>query len=219
MAARPLSQSSLGDAARYLAARDEDLATIFSRYGPPPLWARRPGFPTLVRIILEQQVSLASAQALYRRLQTASGSLRPHKLLAIGETGLRGLGVTRQKSAYLLHLAAAITQGKLSLAAVSGMSDTDARACLMQVKGIGPWTADIYLLMALRRPDVWPESDLALVSIVTEVKQLPARPRPEQLASIASGWQPYRSVAARMFWQHYLAGARRGLRQATAFAD
>jgi DNA-3-methyladenine glycosylase II len=115
------------------------------------------------------------------------------------------LGLTRQKTAYCLHLAEFLTSNALDLAKLSRMSDQDAKATLMQVKGIGLWSAEVYLLMVLRRPDVWPASDLALASAVTKVKRLKQRPTADQLSTIADQWRPFRSVAARMLWQHYLA--------------
>ncbi len=200
-----LSPDSLSRAARILADTDEDLAAILERHGPPPLWARRPGFATLLRIILEQQVSLASARSTFERLKARVSPLTPASLAAVGERGLRSLGVTRQKAAYCRGLARAIVTGNLDMARLSRMEDGAARAELTAVRGIGPWTANIYLLMALRRPDIWPSGDLALAASAREVKRLRHPPSPERLAKLAEAWRPYRSVAARMLWQHYLA--------------
>lgn len=192
-------------AARSLARRDPDLGRLLSVHGPPPLWGRREGFATLVHIILEQQVSLASARAVLNRLRRNAGRITPQRLLEMGESRLRGSGLTRQKGAYCLHLAGAIDRGDLDLAGLRSLEDDVASARLQSLPGIGPWTATIYLLMALRRPDVWPAGDLALAESVRDVKGLRKRPTPDRLDRIARSWKPYRAVAARMLWQRYLA--------------
>ncbi len=201
----PLTKSTLASAAASLSERDKDLASILAAHGPPPMWARQPGFTTLVRIILEQQVSLASAASMYRRLKKHTVPFRPNRFVELGESHFKSLGMTRQKTSHCLHLAESVETRMLQLRAVAKMSDEEARAALMQVKGIGPWSSDIYLLMALRRPDVWPSGDLALVTAVTELKRLKHRPTPDQLLIMADAWRPFRSVAARMLWQYYLA--------------
>src|SRR5262245_15493570 len=150
------------EAATLLASRDTDLSVVFRKYGPPPLWGRRPGFVTLVRIILEQQVSLVSARSMFGRLTTHIQPFTPERFLQLGDTQLRALGVTRQKSSYFLSLADAAAAG--SLANLARMDDEEARSALMRVKGIGSWTADIYLLMVLKRPDIWPNGDVALAT-------------------------------------------------------
>ena len=200
-----LSIASLADGAKELARRDQDLASILERFGPPPLWARKPGFPTLVKIILEQQVSLSSAASVFARLNKSVVPFHPSSMIELGEAHLKLQGLTRQKTAYCLHLAQSLHDRDLRLSQLSRMSDTHARAALMEVKGIGSWSADVYLLMALRRPDIWPASDLALAIAVTKLKRLPHRPDPNQLAETAEAWRPLRSVAARMLWQYYLA--------------
>lgn len=197
-----LNARSLLSAATMLAARDRGLASILAAHGPPPLWARKPGFATLVRIILEQQVSLVSARAMFARLSLNIEPFAPERFVELGEGYLRSLGVTRQKAAYCLDLARAEGEGRLKR--LSRIDDAAARALLMSVKGIGPWTADIYLLMALRRPDIWPVGDIALASAVMKIKKLESRPGNEELARMARKWRPFRSVAARMCWQFYL---------------
>lgn len=201
----PLTKVSLANAAKYLASKDRDLALVLERHGPPPMWARKPGFDTIVRIILEQQVSLASAASMYKRLRNNVIPFRPNRFVELGEPHFKSLGLTRQKTAYCIHLAESMIASSLKVSALSKLSDEDVKAALMQVKGIGSWSADIYLLMALRRPDIWPTSDLALATAVFKVKRLKQRPTPDQLAHIARAWRPFRSVAARMFWQYYLA--------------
>jgi DNA-3-methyladenine glycosylase II len=204
--ARPLTRAALAEAARSLARRDADLARVLARHGPPPLWARPAGFATLARIILEQQVSLASAAAVFRRIEIGLGRFTPGAVAAAGEARIRALGVTRQKASYLVRLARTVESGRLDLAALARLPDDEAHAALVRLEGIGPWSADIYLLMALRRPDVWPAGDLALATAAHAVKRLRRRPSPERLARLAEPWRPYRSVAARILWQHYLRG-------------
>ena len=203
---RALTRVSLLDATRDLADRDPDLHRILQLHGPPPLWARRPGFGTLVRIILEQQVSLASARSAYDRLERSMGGVTPDRVRALGGPKLRELGLTRQKTRYLLELARALLDGHLDLKSLSRVNDEEARAALMTVTGIGAWTADIYLLMALRRKDVWPAADLALAKSLQSLKRLPAVPTSDDLETMAQGWRPLRSVAARMLWHYYLSG-------------
>jgi len=204
----PLTQKSLALAARELAARDEMLASIHATHGDPPLWRRATGFSTLAHIILEQQVSLKSAKAMLVRLEGAIQPFTPARFLELGDEYLRSLGVTRQKSAYLLHLSDSIVAGRLSFTKLARMSDEDARVVLTRIKGIGSWSADVYLLMAMRRADVWPAGDLALAVAMKELKGLTHRPGPIELEKLAEQWRPHRAVAARMLWQYYLGKER-----------
>ena len=172
MAREALTEITLGGAAKALAECDRDLASILQKLGPPPLWARRPGFSTLVKIILEQQVSLASAASMFARLKKNIVPFQPERMLELGEAHLKSQGLTRQKTAYCLHLAQSLADKRLRLAQLSRMNDIDAKTALLELKGIGPWSADIYLLMALGRPDIWPTNDLALAVAITELRQL-----------------------------------------------
>ena len=180
------------------------LAGIHATHGDPPLWRRAAGFTTLVHIILEQQVSLKSAKAMLVRLQAAIEPFTPEKFIELGDAHFRGLGVTRQKSAYLLDLSAAIVNGGLSFTKLARMTDDEARLALTRIKGIGAWSADVYLLMAMRRADIWPAGDLALAVAMKELTGLAARPGPLELERLAEQWRPHRAVAARMLWQYYL---------------
>ncbi len=202
---RVLTHASLGEGAEALRSRDRDLGRILDTLGVPPLWARRPGFPALVRIILEQQVSLAAARTLYRRLVRRLGGMSARGVSAMGEEGLREFGLTRQKARYCHGLAARILEGTLDLSAVAALPDAAGRSILLSVPGLGPWSVDIYYLMALRRPDVWPEGDLALARALREVKKMTALPTREHQRAIAARWSPWRSIAARLLWAHYLA--------------
>lgn len=189
---------------RDLARRDQDLALIHERWGAPPMWPRAEGFASLVHTILEQQVSLASALAAFERLNAAAAPLSPERFLEFDDDALRRIGFSRQKTGYVRHLARELIAGKLDLVALRRMDDERARAELMKIKGIGAWTADIYLLRALMRADVWPAGDLALAVALREVKGLAARPTPPKLEAAAEGWRPWRAVAARLLWSHYL---------------
>ncbi len=205
---RPLERTALLRATRELCAYDADLHRAVARYGPPPLWARPTGFATLVRIILEQQVSLASADAMFTRLRNSVGRVSSARIAGLSITELRRLGFTRQKAGYCLGLAQQIENGELALRRIANYDDAKARRVLTQIRGIGPWTADIYLLMALRRPDVWPEGDLALATAVRRLKRLRTQPAPDRLRLISNSWRPWRSVAARILWHFYLSQPR-----------
>lgn len=205
-ASRRLTAETLQAGARQLAARDRDLARIVEQHGCPPMWGRPPGFPTLVRIILEQQVSIASARTLFRRLRTAlGGHVTPAAVAHAGISGLREFGLTRQKARYCCELAQRLLDRALDLRVVGRAPEAHARAMLLEIPGIGHWSVDIYFLMALRRPDVWPCGDLALAIAMRDVKRLGDVPSREQQIEIAKRWAPWRSVAARILWTHYLA--------------
>jgi DNA-3-methyladenine glycosylase II len=201
---RALTRSSLRLGAQVLGQREPQLAAVVRRLGVPPLWGRRPGFATLVRIILEQQVSLAAARTMFRRLHAHARGVSPGSLEALGVRGLREFGLTRQKATYCHGLAARVLDGSLDLAQVARGGDESGRALLLDIPGLGPWSVDIYYLMALRRPDIWPQGDLALAIGMREVMSLRKVPTREQQLSIASRWAPWRSVAARILWAHYL---------------
>ncbi len=192
-----LDEATLAIAVDELAARDPDLAAIVARWGPPPLWDRAPGFPTLVHIILEQQVSLASAQAAFDRLRVAADPLTPNRFLELSDAELLAIGFSRQKARYGRELATAVIDGTLVLDRLPGLNDDAVHAALIAVPGIGPWTAAVYLLMVLGRPDVWPIDDIALAQAVAEVKGLDRRPGPREmiefgraLATLAFGRRP-----------------------------
>lgn len=206
MAVVTLDETALLQAVHALAGRDADLAGVLQRYGPPPLWARPPGFATLVRVILEQQVSLASALAAFNRLQAAAGSLTPRAFLTFDDAALKQFGFSRQKTRYCRLLAEALESGVLDLAELAGLEDADARRRLTALKGIGPWSADIYLLMALRRADVWPPNDLALRSGLARLKGLPSPLSAADFEALGEAWRPWRSAAARLVWFDYLGG-------------
>lgn len=199
-----LNRENMPRAVAELARRDADLAAVVGRHGPPPLWARPAGFGTLLHIILEQQVSLASARAAYRKLKAAVAPLTPAGFLALDDGALKTIGFSRQKTRYGRELAIALAEGRLNLQRLGRQDDATARAALTAIKGIGPWTAEIYLLMVLRRPDAWPTGDLALAIAAQRVKRLRARPGPHELQALGEAWRPWRAVAARILWHDYL---------------
>jgi DNA-3-methyladenine glycosylase II len=199
-----LSETDLPGAVEILSARDPGLATIAARFGVPPLWAREPGFPTLVHLVLEQQVSLASARAAFDRLVAATDPLTPASLLCLDDAELLAIGFSRQKTRYARALAEAVASGDLDLDALPDLDDDEVDRRLTAVPGIGPWTATIYRLMVLLRPDAWPAGDIALAQAVAETRILAGRPTPDELRVIAEAWRPWRAVAARMLWHHYL---------------
>lgn len=199
-----LTEASLSSAVEELARRDPDLAQIVVRHGLPPLWPREPGFPTLVLLILEQQVSLASARAAFNRLEAVAGAVTPASLLVLTDEQMRSIGFSRQKASYARGLAEAIQAGRFDPSRLVKLPDEEVRRVLTAFRGIGPWTAEIYLLMVLRRADAWPAGDLALAIAAQQVKGLAQRPAPAELGALAEAWRPWRAVAARLLWHHYL---------------
>lgn len=205
----PLTLARFGDAIAALCAADADLAAVVTAFGAPPMWRRPQGFPTLMLLILEQQVSLASARATHNRLiERLGGSLEPGPFLALDDAALRAIGFSRQKTRYGRALALAVDGGALRLDRLARRDDDAVRTTLTGITGIGRWTADIYLMMALRRPDVWPTGDLALAVAAHRVKRLRARPTPDALERLGQRWRPHRAVAARILWHYYLSTVR-----------
>ncbi|HXI94408.1 MAG TPA: DNA-3-methyladenine glycosylase 2 family protein [Blastocatellia bacterium] len=201
-----LSDDGLQRAVRLLSRRDADLRSIVKQFGAPPMWARESGFSTLLHIILEQQVSLASARAAHNKLLELASPLTPQLFLQMDDATLKAVGFSRQKSVYGRELARAIVEGLIDLDALGSMDDAAVRSELVKIKGVGRWTADIYLLMVLRRPDIWPTGDLALAVAAQKVKRLRTRPTPDELDEISVPWKPWRAVAARILWHYYLSG-------------
>jgi DNA-3-methyladenine glycosylase II len=204
----PLTEETLHQHAAKLGRIERRFQHILERLGPPPLWRREPGFPTLVLIILEQQVSLASARAAYNRLLELCPMLTPETFLGLGDEALRQAGFSRQKTAYCRGLARAMIEGQLDLESLTGKDDETVRRELISVKGIGAWSADIYLLMVLRRPDIWPVQYRALAVSAGRLWEMVEAPSPAELAQMGESWRPYRAVAARLLWHHYLNNGR-----------
>lgn len=204
-----LTEALLAEGLAWLKEADADLRRLIECDGVPPRWERPPGFATLVLIILEQQVSLASARAAFDRLVKALPQLDPAGFLTLDDQQLKEIGFSRQKARYVRGLSLSIQDGTLILDAMQEMEDRQVRAELMQITGIGKWTADVYLLMALQRPDIWPAGDLALIKAIMHVKNLSFRPDTATCEKIAEQWKPWRSIAARVLWNHYLRHMKR----------
>ena len=201
---KALTQSSYEDAITELSNQDKDLAAVVLKWGKPPFWTHAPGFPGIVLAILSQQVSLESAQAAFTKLEAEIGPIAADAFLTLDDTELREIGFSRQKASYVRGVAQAIIEGELDFGVLETLDDDQIREKLMGIKGIGRWTADTYLLFAMRRPDAWPSGDLALAKSIQEVKGLPSNPRFDEVDHIALSWRPWRAVAARILWHSYL---------------
>ncbi len=211
-----IDQRNLRRAVRALAAADADLARVGRLHGPPGLRARDPGFPTLLNIMVSQQLSRASAEALWGRLEAACRPLSGTAFLALSDQEIRATGLSRQKAGYARALARALADGGVELDGLAALDDQGAVETLATLKGIGRWSAEIYLLSALGRPDVWPADDLALMIAVQRLKGLAERPGRAEMERIAEPWRPWRAVAARMLWHYYRHGETTGRQPAVA---
>ncbi|HEY8547140.1 MAG TPA: hypothetical protein VIL36_18900 [Acidimicrobiales bacterium] len=212
---QPLDETSFRAFAGELAASDPALGAVVATYGLPAFWRRPATFATLALLVVEQQVSLASAKAVFDRMaDLLGGAVTPEGLLSVTGDELGRVGLTRQKQRYVRLLAEAVTEGRLDLGALATLPDSEARDRLLALTGIGPWTADVYLLSALGRPDMWPVGDRALQVGVAEVLGHPEVPSPQELEALGERWRPVRAVAARLVWHSYL--CRRN-RQETEF--
>lgn len=187
-----------------VAERDDDLKNIIAHFGYPPLWVRPNTFATLVLTILEQQVSLASAYATFKKLEEKLQTVTPEKILKLSDSELRACYFSRQKRVYVRSLAAAILNGQINLLQLQEQPDDVVRSELKALKGIGDWTVDIYLIHALQRCDVFPVGDLALVNALKTVKGLPPSTPKETLLNLAEPWRPYRTFATLLLWHYYL---------------
>jgi DNA-3-methyladenine glycosylase II len=187
-----------------LAKKDKHLKNILKQHGYPPMWQRKPDFETLIHIILEQQVSLASAKAALDKLKVKIGSITPKKVLALTDEELRACYFSRQKTKYARHLAWSMVSGELSISEIVLLDDDNIREALKKIKGIGDWTVDVFLLMALQRADIFPTGDLAMINSLKKVKELPHHITKEEIILLAEKWKPYRSVATMILWHSYL---------------
>lgn len=187
-----------------LAAKDADLKAIIKQYGHPPMWTRPATFQTLILIILEQQVSLAAAYAAFKKLKEKIGYVTPAKLLKLTDEEMRACYFTRQKTGYARILAAAVQSNKIALKKFTSLSDEEVRTILIQLKGIGNWTVDVYLMHALQRTDLFPLGDIALVNSLKETKKLPKDISKNEMLAIAEEWRPYRTIASMILWHSYI---------------
>jgi DNA-3-methyladenine glycosylase II len=188
----------------HLAKVDPDLKNCLEQYGYPPLWSRKPSFETLIHIILEQQVSLASAKSALLQLKKKTGPVTATKLSKLSDADLKACYFSRQKIIYARHLTEAVISGKLVIKELAKLSNEEVRSRLTSIKGIGNWTTDVFLMMVLHRNDVFPVGDLALMQSVRHVKQLPAHSTREEILAISEKWKPYRTIAAFIFWYAYI---------------
>lgn len=187
-----------------LAEKDSDLQFIITNYGYPPMWSRKPVFSTLVLTILEQQVSLASAYAAYRKLKQKVGIITPAKILALTDSELRSCYFSRQKITYVRELAHAIQSKKLQLKNLTTKTNDEIRNELKKHKGIGDWTVDIYLIHVLHRTDLFPLGDIALINSLRATKNLLPHTSKEEMLIIAEPWKPYRTIATMLLWHAYI---------------
>jgi DNA-3-methyladenine glycosylase II len=199
----PRPDLSLKPALEELSRRDADIARAYAVCGLPETRNRKPGFPGLVRIVVGQQVSAGAARAIAERLDAAVAPITPAAMLKATDARLRKAGLSRAKIAYLKGLARAVEDGALDLDAIARQDDDEAMANLRAHKGIGRWSAELYLLFSLRRPDVWPAGDLAVRTAVKRLKKLRAVPDENRMDRIAEPWRPYRSAAALFLWHYY----------------
>lgn len=187
-----------------LAATDADLRNIIEQYGYPPFWSRTASFPTLIHIILEQQVSLASAKAAFLKLEATIGHITPEKILRLSDEEMKACYFSRQKIIYARHLTESIVKNELDIEALQHLSDAEVSIVLKKIKGIGNWTVDVFLMMALHRMDCFPTGDIALIKSIREVKNLPTDISKEEILAIADIWRPHRTIAAYLLWHAYL---------------
>ena len=190
-------------ALRTLAERDPVIAEALALIGLPPPRDRPPGFGSLLRAIVGQQISTAAAMALWARLAAAVDPITPETIACLDVDALRALGFSRQKAAYALGLARDILEGRVNLDSLPQLDDEAAIEHLTQIRGIGRWSAEVYLLFALGRPDIWPAGDLALAVAMQRLKRLRRRPDPKRLIRLAEPWRPYRGAAAHFLWHYY----------------
>ncbi len=187
-----------------LVAQEKMLREVYEQYGPPPRWHYEPGFGALIQIILGQQVSVASAAAAYRRLEEQVEEVTPERILALSDEELRAAYFSRQKMRYARHLAKAIMDKKLMPERLDELPDEQIRTELTRIKGIGPWTADIYLLLALQRPDIYPPGDLAAKKVLQELGLVSLKASREELLAYADRFRPYRSALTLLLWHKYI---------------
>jgi DNA-3-methyladenine glycosylase II len=204
------NKNSFEKICKKLAAQDIHLKDIISRYGFPPMWTRPATFQTLILTILEQQVSLAAAYAAFKKLKEKIGYVTPTKILSLTDEEMRACYFTRQKMGYARGLAEAIQSRKIVLKKFALLPDEEIRLILIQLKGIGNWTIDVYLMHALQRTDLFPLGDIALVNSLKEIKGLPKDISKEKMLAIAEPWRPYRTIASMILWHSYI--KKRGIK-------
>lgn len=189
------------DAIDYLCARDEKLKAIIETHGHPVIQKRAEGFAAMCHIILEQQVSIASAQACYRKLVESFGALLPGIILSASDEALRGCGVSRQKALYMKDLAQKVLSGAIDFSSFTSKTEQQIRAELLAIKGVGNWSAEVYLMFCLQSPDIIPLGDIAIKNTIIELFG------PQSLDGmelLSQNWKPHRTMASYILWHHYL---------------
>jgi DNA-3-methyladenine glycosylase II len=203
------STDDIADGLLELARMDVRLARAIERSGPVPLRRKPPGYAALTEIILSQMVSKASANALWRKLELAAGEISPAAILALSPEAMREAGLSRAKAETLIRVGEAVTAGELDLDHLCRLEGRAAISVMTSIKGVGPWTAEVYLLFCAGHPDVFPAGDVALQSAAADILGLDMRPQPRALYKLAETWSPWRGVAARLLWAYYAAVMRR----------
>jgi DNA-3-methyladenine glycosylase II len=207
------SEADISEGLTALTAASPHLAAIHAETGDPPVRKRPKGFEGLARIVVGQQLSIASAAAIWGRVKARVEPFRPETLLAVPDEDLRAAGLSRGKIATLRAVATAIMEGRLKLDALARAPEEKIHAALTAIKGVGPWTADIYIMFSLARADAWSPGDLALQYAVRDALDLGARPTHAEMTAIAEAWRPWRGVAARLLWSYYALRRKRGAAQ------
>jgi DNA-3-methyladenine glycosylase II len=205
-----ITKQTFRNGVQELARRDADMARLFDAADLPGLRSRASGYATMIKIISGQQVSTAAARAINGRMDAVADPMTPEIFASLGDADLRAIGFSRQKMSYGRGIAEAVLAGEFSFRRVARLGDEAAIAEMIKLRGVGRWTAEVYLLFALRRADIWPVDDLGIVIGMQGLKGLKERPGKAAMIDYGEAWQPLRSVAARMLW-HYVDCSRRGL--------
>lgn len=209
IAVETFNSENFHDVCEHLAHHDHDLKSVLEAHGYPPMWTRENTFETLVHIILEQQVSLASALAALQQLKEKTKEITPEQILTLSDEEMRACYVSRQKTIYIRGLAQAMIKGEINLEKMAAMSNDEVRKTLIQLKGIGNWTIDIYLMFTLQRTDIFPIGDLAAVNALKRLKKLSPDSTREEILDVTEQWAPFRSVASMILWHYYLSVPRK----------
>ena len=207
---RTFDEDSFKPTCDILTSKDRDLRRVIKEHGYPPMWTRPATFQTLILTILEQQVSLASAYAAFNRLRDYVGAITPETILGLTDEELRACYFSRQKIVYARELARSIQSKQLRLKKLNSISDEEVRLEMKRIKGIGDWTVDVFLMHALRRTDLFPLGDIALVNSLKTIKQLDPSINKEKMLAIAEPWRPFRTIAAMILWHDYI--QKRGIK-------
>jgi len=209
IAVETFNSENFHDVCKHLAHHDHDLKSVLEAHGYPPMWTRENTFETLVHIILEQQVSLASALAALQQLKEKTKEITPEQILTLSDEEMRACYVSRQKTIYIRGLAQAMIKGEINLEKMAAMSNDEVRKTLIQLKGIGNWTIDVYLMFTLQRTDIFPIGDLAAVNALKRLKKLSPDITREEILDVTEQWAPFRSVASMILWHYYLSVPRK----------